>query len=305
MSKLLVTVILFLASFSRDALAGRSHVVLISTFKCDGKCMYSYGGDADIFQGYHTLRNHGVDANDIIVMTPDEVANSPLNPWPGKIYNNERKEIDLRAGVPIDYTGEDVTRENILAVLQGQADNVQGGSGRVLKSTPKDNLLVYIASHGDYDSLTMPDFFRITSHDLKNMIKNMHAKKLYKQAIFYVISCFSGSLFPHLNPKYRVLAITGTNSTQGGNALPGVYVPEAVGLHKNISFHTELGAAWLHNLEHTEDLSTVTVGQQIEDLSKSRFITTAVKTFGDDRIKNEPVSAFMGSKVYKTKLPIT
>jgi hypothetical protein len=40
---------------------------------------------------------------------------------------------DYRKGLQIDYTGRDVSVENVLAVYQGEKDKVRGGNGRVLQ----------------------------------------------------------------------------------------------------------------------------------------------------------------------------
>lgn len=41
-----------------------------------------------------------------------------------------------------------MTPENFLAILQGQADKVKGGTGRVLKSGPNDHVFVNFVDHG-------------------------------------------------------------------------------------------------------------------------------------------------------------
>ena len=89
-------------------------------------------------------------------MMYDDIAYSPDNPHKGEIYNQPGGE-NVYAGVKkgfkhwylyfsswsvlyIDYTGEDVTAENFLAVLKGDKGAVEGkGSGKVLDSGPNDD----------------------------------------------------------------------------------------------------------------------------------------------------------------------
>lgn len=49
----------------------------------------------------------------------DDIANDPKNPHPGKLFNRPNGS-DVYKGVKIDYSGDDVTSKNFLAVLQGQ-----------------------------------------------------------------------------------------------------------------------------------------------------------------------------------------
>ena len=64
------------------------------------------------------LRKHGVSEDRIIVMMYDDIAESPDNPNRGEIYNQPGGE-NVYANVKKDYTGDDVTAKNFLAVLQG------------------------------------------------------------------------------------------------------------------------------------------------------------------------------------------
>jgi legumain len=52
-------------------------------------------------------------------MAYDDIANSPYNPFPGKIFNKPAKTggVDVYEGCNIDYKGENVTAEKLYAVL--------------------------------------------------------------------------------------------------------------------------------------------------------------------------------------------
>ena len=111
----------------------------------------------------------------------DDIAHDSSNPYPGTVYNgpadkHEKKpeneswllgpnvRMDLLRkplkcgnfdttfshqvyhGVPRDYTGKNFTLENLFAVLSGEA--TKGGSGKTLKSGPKDNIFLYYTDHG-------------------------------------------------------------------------------------------------------------------------------------------------------------
>ena len=53
---------------------------------------------------------------------------------------------DVYHGVPKDYTGENFRPDIFLKVLRGEETGV--GSGKTLRSGPKDNVFVYYADHG-------------------------------------------------------------------------------------------------------------------------------------------------------------
>jgi legumain len=80
----------------------------------------NYRHQADVFHAYQTLTKNGFDKNKIITLAYDDIANSPSNPFKGKVFNKPSYQypgVDVYAGVIIDYKGADVTPENFLAVL--------------------------------------------------------------------------------------------------------------------------------------------------------------------------------------------
>ena len=97
-----------------------------------GSSGYSnYRHQADICHAYQVLIQHGFYPENIITLAYDDIANNSENPFPGQIFNKPNGE-DVYAGCSIDYTGRHVTPENFLAIIQGQAHKVSGGS-KVLK----------------------------------------------------------------------------------------------------------------------------------------------------------------------------
>jgi legumain len=47
-----------------------------------------------------------------------------------------------------DYTGKNVTVDNLFAVLLGDKKALKGGSGKVLNSGPNDHIFIYYSDHG-------------------------------------------------------------------------------------------------------------------------------------------------------------
>ncbi|XP_060919338.1 legumain-like [Labrus mixtus] len=93
---------------------------------------YNYRHQADACHAYQIVHKNGIPDEQIVVMMYDDLAQNEQNPTPGELINRPNGS-DVYKGVPRDYTGDDVTPENFLAVLKGDAASVKGGSGKVLK----------------------------------------------------------------------------------------------------------------------------------------------------------------------------
>ncbi|KAF7149236.1 hypothetical protein RHSIM_Rhsim03G0269600 [Rhododendron simsii] len=78
----------------------------------------------------------------------DDIALDDLNARKGIIIHHPYGQ-DAYKGVPKDYTGRHVTKENFLAVLRGERKDVKGGSGKVLASKAYDRVFLYNSSHGE------------------------------------------------------------------------------------------------------------------------------------------------------------
>lgn len=57
-----------------------------------------------------------------------------------------------------DYTGEDVTVNNVFAAILGNKSATTGGSGKVVESGPNDHIFIYYSDHGGPGVLGMFSF---------------------------------------------------------------------------------------------------------------------------------------------------
>lgn len=72
---------------------------------------------------YQLLLNDGVPADNIIVMTYNDVPYAQENPFPGTLYNKptyEKTGVNVFEGLVVDYSGNDVTPQNFINVLLGK-----------------------------------------------------------------------------------------------------------------------------------------------------------------------------------------
>ena len=102
-------------------------------------------------------------------------------------------------GVLKDYTGKDVTPENFLKVLRGDADGMKGiGSGRVLNTGPNDRVFINMVDHGAPGLFAFPDEI-LNATDLADTLLDMHTKQKYHEVSpIYKCKCASNSWLDEL-----------------------------------------------------------------------------------------------------------
>ncbi|KXG22709.1 vacuolar-processing enzyme [Sorghum bicolor] len=181
---------------------------------------YNYRHQADVCHAYQIMKKGGLKDENIIVLMYDDIADSPDNPRPGVIINRPDGG-DVYAGVPKDYTGEDVNVNNFLAVLLG---NKSAATGKVVASGPDDHVFVYYSDHGGPGVLGMPSDDYLYAKDLVDALERKHAAGGYRSLVFYLEACESGSIFQGLLPEnISVYATTAANAEESswGTYCPG------------------------------------------------------------------------------------
>lgn len=198
-----------------------------------------------MYHAYQMLKRGGLSDSRIVVMHCDDIAHNPSNPHPGKVINIPGGD-NVYAGVPKDYTGEDVTAEAFLAVLSGNRSGVAHtkGSKKVLSPTMLDEVFLYFADHGGPGILGMPNPPFLTAGDLVATLTRMAGAgdaaggeggasseeqgrfnvRTFKTMTVYIEACESGSIFDGLLPSgLGIYATTAANPTESswGTYCPG------------------------------------------------------------------------------------
>ncbi|PRD34367.1 UNVERIFIED_CONTAM: Lgmn [Trichonephila clavipes] len=105
----------------------------------------------------------------IIVLMTEDIANNGENLTPGIVINHPNGN-DVYKDVPKDYTGEDGTPKNIMAVLKGNEKILAGvGSGKVRQSGRSDHVFVYFAGHRAQGLIAFPED-KLSAMDLNRTI---------------------------------------------------------------------------------------------------------------------------------------
>lgn len=260
---------------------GKHWVVLVA----GSNGWYNYRHQADVCHAYQIVKKNGIPDEQIVVMMYDDIADNEENPTKGIIINRPNG-TDVYAGVLKDYTGEDVTPANFLAVLKGDSEAVKGkGSGKVIHSGPNDHVFVYFTDHGAPGLLAFPND-DLHVQDLNATIQYMYENKKYKQMVLYIEACESGSMMNHLPNNINVYATTAANPHESSYAC---YYDE-----KRDTYLGDLySVSWMEDSD-VEDLTKETLHQQFVQV-KQHTNTSHVMQYGNRTISHMKVKQFQGS----------
>uniref|UniRef100_A0A5B7AFE5 Putative Gamma vacuolar processing enzyme n=1 Tax=Davidia involucrata TaxID=16924 RepID=A0A5B7AFE5_DAVIN len=260
---------------------------------------WNYRHQADLCHAYQLLKKGGLKDENIIVFMYDDIAFDEDNPRQGIIINSPHGN-DVYAGVPKDYTGENVTVNNFLAVILGNKTALTGGSGKVVDSGPDDHIFIYYTDHGGPGVLGMPTIPFLYAKDLIDVLKKKHASGTYKSLVFYLEACESGSIFEGLLPEgLNIYATTASNAEESswGTYCPGEYPsppPE---------YETCLGdlysVAWMEDCD-IHNMRTETLRQQYELVKRRTSVDNSdygshVMQYGDLKLSKDNLFLYVGT----------
>jgi len=263
----------------------------------------NYRHQADACHAYQIAKKNGVPESNIILLAYDDIAHDVRNPLPGQIFNKPDGP-DVYAGCKISYKGRDVNKDNFIKVLTGDTS----ANGPVLRSTKDDHVFVYYADHGGVGILGVPDGAAggyIHAKDVNNALDTLHSKGGYKELLFYVEACESGSIFKSgwfgmggLKAP-NVFAVTAANAHESSW---GFYCgDDATVQGKNIGscLGDEFSIRWMEDAD-VANFKSESVNQQVSKV-KSEVTKSHVSKFGDSsHIGGEVIGDFEGAEVSRT-----
>jgi len=260
----------------------------------------NYRHQADACHAYQIAKKNGIPESNIIMLAYDDIANSSQNPFPGKVFNKPTAAgvpgVDVYAGCKIDYKGKDVNGANFLKVLSGDTS----APGPVLKSTAEDRVFVYYTDHGGVGILGVPYGAAggyIHAADINNAIETLQKKGGYKELLFYLEACESGSIFANLLKAPNAKAVTAANPSEsswgwycagsgaGGDMVDGKSIGSCLG--------DEFSVRWMEDTD-AASITKETVGQQAAKLVK-KVTKSHVQQYGVTSFDSEPIGNFEGS----------
>ncbi|KAK8788853.1 hypothetical protein V5799_021374 [Amblyomma americanum] len=277
---------------NRPASPQRQWAILVA----GSKTYTNYRHQADICHAYQLLRDRGMRDERIVVMMYDDIANNTENPTPGVIINHPEGP-NVYQGVAKDYTGDLVTPENFLKILQGE--EVDGGSGKVIASDRYDHIFIFFSGHGGPGLLDFPNGGALKASRFLNTIMKMHREKRYQRMVIYVEACHSGSLFDRLLPNnLNVYATTAAKPYQ--NSFSCYYDS-----YRNVPLGDEYSVKWMEHAEEN-DLIATSLRTQFAHVQRETE-ESHVMEYGDISIARLQVSRFLGrvkpKPLLRRKLP--
>jgi len=252
----------------------------------------NYRHQADVCDAYQILREHGISEQRIITMMYDDIAYNEENPFPGQIFNWNGGP-DVYSGVIKDYTGENVTVDNFLAILTG--NKTATGGRKVLESGPNDNIFIYMSDHGGPGVFCFPNMTcRLRVDILQKTLRWMYENKRYKELVIYMESCESGSMFNgYLPNNMSILAVTAS----------APFSPSYAGCeNETISNYLcdVFSINWLLD-SRGANMSTETLFEQYRKV-REETNTSRVCEYGDMTVSRELLKAFQAGRERKRKL---
>ncbi|AET41300.1 GPI-anchor transamidase Ecym_8003 [Eremothecium cymbalariae DBVPG len=165
--------------------------VLVST----SRFWFNYRHMANVLSMYRTVKRLGIPDSQIILMLSDDIACNSRNLFPGAVFNNADRAIDLYGqSVEVDYRGYEVTVENFIRLLTDRWDDVQPKSKRLM-TDENSNIFIYITGHGGEDFLKFQDAEEISSYDIADAFAQMWEKKRYNEIFFMIDTCQANTMY--------------------------------------------------------------------------------------------------------------
>lgn len=178
------TILLALATSILSPQVAAEHTSNWALLVSTSRFWFNYRHLANVLSLYRTVKRLGIPDSQILLMLPDDMACNPRNAFPGTVYSNSDRRVDLygdakdseggkgSGGIEVDYRGYEVTVENFIRLLTDRWDESQPRSKRLL-TDEGSNLLVYMTGHGGDEFLKFQDAEEISAFDLADAFGQM------------------------------------------------------------------------------------------------------------------------------------
>jgi legumain len=228
------------------------------------------------------------------MLSYDDVASSVLNPIRGTLFNKPASAngVNVYEGCNIDYRGNQVTPQTLMAVMKGDAKTA---GGKVLKSNQNSKVFFYFADHGAPGLLAMPAGGYLYADKFHETLKFMYANQMYDQMVLYIEACESGSMFENiLESNLNIYAVSAANSSEsswGTYCYPNDIVN---GKHIGSCLGDLFSVNWMEDAEKAK-MNMETLQDQY-DTVKKLTAKSHVLQWGQLDFTTEPIGVFESAK---------
>ncbi|CAK7229539.1 glycosylphosphatidylinositol anchor biosynthesis [Sporothrix bragantina] len=186
-----------LAAFAASP-AAAEHTSNWAVLVCTSRFWFNYRHLANALSVYRTVKRLGIPDSQIILMLPDDMACNPRNAFPGTVYSNADRAVDLYGdNIEVDYRGYEVTVANFIRLLTDRVGDEMPRSKRLL-TDDRSNVLVYMTGHGGNEFLKFQDAEEIGALDLADAFEQMWEKKRYHELLFMIDTCQANTMYSRL-----------------------------------------------------------------------------------------------------------
>ncbi|KAK3398330.1 peptidase C13 family-domain-containing protein [Sordaria brevicollis] len=183
---------------STAAVVEAEHTSNWAVLVCTSRFWFNYRHLANVLSIYRTVKRLGIPDSQIILMLPDDMACNPRNAFPGTVYSNADRAVDLYGdNIEVDYRGYEVTVENFIRLLTDRVGEEMPRSKRLL-TDDRSNILVYMTGHGGNEFLKFQDAEEIGAFDLADAFEQMWEKKRYHEILFMIDTCQANTMYSKL-----------------------------------------------------------------------------------------------------------
>ncbi|KAF8813120.1 hypothetical protein BYT27DRAFT_7181694 [Phlegmacium glaucopus] len=177
---------------------GSTHTNNWAVLVCSSRYWFNYRHMANALGMYRTVKRLGIPDSNIILMLADDSSCNLRNKFPGSVYANAGRHLDLYGdNIEVDYRGYEVTVENFIRVLTGRMEPSVPRSKRLL-TDERSNIFVYMTGHGGNEFLKFQDNEEISAFDLADAFEQMYQKKRYNEIFFMIDTCQANTLHSKL-----------------------------------------------------------------------------------------------------------
>lgn len=199
-----------------------NYAVLVST----SRFWFNYRHLSNVLSLYRTVKRLGIPDSQIILMLPDDMACNPRNAFPGSVFSNSSRVVDLYGdNIEVDYRGYEVTVEAFIRLLTDRLDESVPRSKR-LGSGEGSNVLVYMTGHGGDEFLKFQDAEEISAFDLADAFEQMWEKRRYHELLFMIDTCQANTMYS----KFYSPNIIATGSSELGQSSYSHHADNDVGV---------------------------------------------------------------------------
>lgn len=179
----------------------------------------SYRHQADVFAMYQTLRRHGYDDDHIILISEDNLADSPENSQtPGKMYVEPGGD-DVRKNAQVDYHPSNLTVEDVSNILAG---NASARLPHVLHTSSTSDIFIYWSGHGNASEgplwSDVDQEIPFGCKAIRQIVSSLYQQGKFRRMMLAVEACYSGLWGETLKGIPNVMVLTAANMFESSKA---------------------------------------------------------------------------------------